>query len=354
MAQPVEHEPGTHYRYSTPSTYMLSAIVERVSGMNLVEFLMPTLFEPLGIGRPVWETCPLGVAAGGIGLSLPTGAVAKFGQMLLQNGGYAGRRIVSADYIRLAAAEQSDNREGVNPERIDSAQGYGYQFHLCRFGAYRGDGSFGQLCLVSPKHDLVAAANCAFPSMSGLQPLLDWIFELAGEKDANTAASSRLWTAAAPEPPRASPAESVRSASDSAAREVCAGAGPLPFQTDTTYKLDDNPVGLRFVRFRSSPGNRPELHLDYGDERSGTLPFDPARPLESRSVFAKDLSLHLQSVVISARRPDESTLELTLRYIETPYVVIYTIRSQGDIIVFRYDINVSFGFKHYESIGYPV
>jgi len=312
LEQPVEKEPGTHYRYSTMSTYMLSAIVERVSGLNLVDFLMPTLFEPLNIARPVWETCPLGVTAGGMGLSLATEDVAKFGQMLLNGGTYNGQRVVSAEYVTLASAEQSDNRLGVSPQRIDSRQGYGFQFHLCRFGAYRGDGSFGQLCLVSPKHDLVVAANCAFPSMTKLQTLLDRIFELSGE------------------------------------------ITELPFHMDQTYALDDNPANLHAVTFRPLPDGF-DLTMEYGGTgaRSETLPFAYDRSVETEGVFVKDLMLHRQRVVTSVERISEDTaaLRLTLRYIETPYAVTYTVQAVEEHIRLSFAVNVSFGFNSYEASG---
>lgn len=311
LAQPVEQKPGTHYRYSTMSTYMLSAIVERASGSNLVDFLMPTLFEPLDIERPVWETCPLGVTAGGMGLSLSTEDVAKFGQMLLEGGIYNGKRIVSAEYVALASSEQSDNRLGVAPQRIDSRQGYGFQFHLCRFGAYRGDGSFGQLCLVSPKHDLVVAANCAFPSMAKLQTLLDRIFELSGE---------------IPE---------------------------LPFQMDQTYRLEHNPANLHAITFRALPyGFGLTMEYEGTQARSETLPFAYDRLVETEGVFVKDLMLHRQRLVTSVERISEAAaaLRLTLRYIETPYVVTYTIQRAGEGIRLTFAINVSFGFKSYEVL----
>lgn len=338
LAQPIERAPGTHYRYSTPSTYMLSAIVERVSDLNLVDFLMPTLFGPLGIAKPVWETCPLGATAGGMGLSLSTEDVAKFGQMLLNEGTYEGRCIVSESYIRSAVSEQSDNRFGVPAERTDSAQGYGYQFHLCRFGAYRGDGSFGQLCLVSPKHGLVAAANCAFPSMAKLQTLLDWIFELAsGEK---TAAENRNGADV-----RTAEAAGVSENADN-------GMFALPFEPNVLYRVDPNPAGLRSIEARPTDSGF-AVTFDYGDDdpRNSTLPFDFARPSEAESVFVKDLRLHRQKVVtfVETSAEDPAGLRLKLRYIETPYVVTYTLRPAEKALLLRFEINVSFGFKSYEA-----
>ncbi|WP_172195817.1 serine hydrolase [Saccharibacillus qingshengii] len=352
LAQPVEHAPGTRYRYSTPSTYMLAAIVERAAGCNLVDFLMPTLFEPLGIARPVWETCPLGVTAGGMGLSLLTTDVAKFGQMLLQGGIYDGRRIVSEDYVGLAASEQSDNRAGARRDRIDSAQGYGFQFHRCRFGAYRGDGSFGQLCLVSPRHDLVVAANCGFSSMGGLQVLLDLIFDWAGEKGGSADKDLRH---------RSSETDSSGSTScipliapTTGAESGLSGSPPLelPFSPETVYRLDPNPAGLRAAVFRFTESGF-ELTTDHGDERSCTLPFDFSRALEAEDVFVKDLSRHRQKVVTSveAAGEDGRSLRLKLYYIETPYRVLYTIRRAECGILWSFAINVSFGFRSYEVLG---
>jgi CubicO group peptidase (beta-lactamase class C family) len=169
----VLHEPGTYYLYNTHATYMLSAILERITCQDLIGFLMPRLFGPLGIPKPSWETCPKGIVAGGMGLSINTESIAKFGQMLLNKGIYNGKRIISEKYLDLATREQSDNRR--NDDKIDSAQGYGYQFHLCRRGAFRGDGAFGQLCFVAPKENIVIAATSSFKNMKQLQTLLDLI-----------------------------------------------------------------------------------------------------------------------------------------------------------------------------------
>lgn len=362
LEQKIEHVPGTFYRYSTPSSYMLAAIVERVSGRDLVDFLMPALFGPLGITRPDWERCPLGVTAGGMGLSLSTEDTAKFGQMLLSGGMHEGKRIVSAAYIELASSEQSDNRTGVNPERIDSAQGYGFQFHRCRFGAYRGDGSFGQLCLISPKHDLAIAANCAFPSMRPLQKLLDLIFAWAGEDVGGAAADGpshplREAASTGADVQGECGAQDFGPAASVGSSRVSAAMFEFPAADGTVYELDDNPDGLRSVRFgRTACGF--ELTTDYADERSGTLPFDISRSIEAEGVFVKDLSLHRQRVVTSvtnvgAAGDQEQPLRFVLRYIETPYEVVCEVGAAEDSILWSFAVNVSFGFKHYAVRGRP-
>ncbi len=73
LAHPVPHKPGTHFRYNTPATYMLSAIVQKVTGQTVLEYLTPRLFEPLGIEKPRWDNSPQGISIGGYGLFLRHG-----------------------------------------------------------------------------------------------------------------------------------------------------------------------------------------------------------------------------------------------------------------------------------------
>ncbi len=160
LAHPVPHKPGTHFKYNTPATYMQSAIVQKVTGQNLVEYLKPRLFDPLGIEDPKWDMSPEGIAIGGYGLYLRTEDIAKFGQLYLQEGMWEGKQLVPREWIAQATARQVSN--GSDPDR-DWDQGYGFQFWRCRHDAYRGDGKDGQFCIVLPKEDAVVAitANTA-------------------------------------------------------------------------------------------------------------------------------------------------------------------------------------------------
>ncbi|MBL8162239.1 MAG: serine hydrolase, partial [Anaerolineae bacterium] len=155
---PVLHAPGTHFVYNTGATYMLSAIVQKTTGMKVVDYLAPRLFQPLGITNAAWRDSPQGITAGGIGLSLKTEDVARFGQLYLQHGRWQGQQVVSEAWIAEATAFQSANGDDPNN---DWAQGYGYQFWHCRHGAYRGDGVFGQYCIVMPEQDAVLAITAA-------------------------------------------------------------------------------------------------------------------------------------------------------------------------------------------------
>ena len=91
LAQPVPFKPGTHFLYNTSATYMLSAIVQKATGMTVLDYLKPRLFDPLGIEHPTWETSPQGISAGGYGLSIRTEDIARFGQLYLQKGKWEGQ-----------------------------------------------------------------------------------------------------------------------------------------------------------------------------------------------------------------------------------------------------------------------
>ncbi|PQO26350.1 6-aminohexanoate hydrolase [Blastopirellula marina] len=154
LAHPVPHKPGTHFRYNTPATYMLSAIVQKVTGQTVLDYLTPRLFDPLGIETPVWETSPQGISIGGYGLYLRTEDIANFGQLYLQKGKWNGKQLIPLSWIEMATSKQVSN--GSNPDS-DWDQGYGFQFWRCRHGAFRGDGKDGQFCIVLPEQDAVVA-----------------------------------------------------------------------------------------------------------------------------------------------------------------------------------------------------
>jgi hypothetical protein len=135
----------------------------------LLEYLGPRLFEPLGIEHPTWESSPQGISTGGYGLSIRTGDIARFGQLYLQKGRWHDKQLVPESWVEAATARQTSN--GSNP-KSDWDQGYGYQFWRSRNGAYRGDGAFGQFCIVLPEHDAVIAITAGVRDMQAVLNLV--------------------------------------------------------------------------------------------------------------------------------------------------------------------------------------
>jgi len=180
LAHPVVHKPGTHFLYNTPGSYVLSAIVTKVTGQTVLEYLKPRLFGPLGIAAPTWGTSREGHSLGGYGLYLKTEDLAKFGQLYLQKGEWEGRPLVPAEWVRAATSFQVTNAPaaGANPAS-DWHQGYGYQFWRCRHGVWRADGAAGQFVIVLEELNTVIAMTAETKNMQAVLDLV-WTHLLPG------------------------------------------------------------------------------------------------------------------------------------------------------------------------------
>jgi hypothetical protein len=172
---PPDREPGTVFAYNQPCTYSLASIVQRNAGMRLTQYLRPRLLDPLGIGHVGWHAWPGEREQGFSGLYARTEDVAKLGLLYLQGGRWDGVQLIPADYAAAATSRQIDNSGQPGP---DWQQGYGFQFWMSRHG-YRGDGAFGQFCVILPEQDTVIVTTACTDDM---QAMLDamWAFLLPG------------------------------------------------------------------------------------------------------------------------------------------------------------------------------
>jgi CubicO group peptidase (beta-lactamase class C family) len=170
LLTPPETEPGTVFAYNQPCTYSLASVVQRKAGMPLTEYLRPRLFDPLGIESVGWHSWPPGREVGFTGLHARTEDVAKLGQLYLQRGRWGGQQLIDEEWVAMATSMQVDNPDQASP---DWRQGYGFQFWMARHG-YRGDGAFGQLCVVLPEHDTVVATTARTEQ---LQAIVDALWD---------------------------------------------------------------------------------------------------------------------------------------------------------------------------------
>ena len=254
-------EPGSCFTYNTGATFLLSAVLQKVSGRRLPDYLGRRLFHPLGISRDVtWEDLPgTGITLGGAGLDLTVREIAAAGQLWLRGGVLPdGRRLIPADYLARAVSKQIDNDgPGRSP---DWCQGYGYQFWRCRHGAFRGDGASGQLAVMLPEQDAVVAATAG---VCGMQQELDAIWEalLPAFSDA-------------PLPPdpvglaRLREAESVQRFDLGPRGEPCVAA--LPFDEIRQFDCGPNPFGLSGMSLSQDAAGA-TLSFAFGDGLSDAL-----------------------------------------------------------------------------------
>lgn len=178
LAAPIAHKPGTTFFYNNTGPFLLSAIVQKVTGQKLEEYLTPRLFLPLGITDKDWEYNPQGINTGGWGLRVNVEAMAKLGQLYLQKGQWEGRQLLPHAWTEKAVAVQNPHLPSWiaadNKAANDYAYGYGYTFWHGRHNTYRATGAKGQLIVVMPDQDAVLAITAGTPDQ---QVLLDAVWE---------------------------------------------------------------------------------------------------------------------------------------------------------------------------------
>ena len=187
MNVPINSPPGSQFLYNTAATYMLSAILQKVTGETLLDYLTPRLFEPLGIFNLDWESDPHGINTGGYGLRLKTEDMAKFGQLFLQKGQWEGEQLLPAGWVDEASSIkiiQDPDAPQENVNQSDWLQGYGYQMWRSRHNSFRADGAFGQYILVLPEQDAVIVITSETNDMQGLLDLV-WEYLLPAFRQGN-------------------------------------------------------------------------------------------------------------------------------------------------------------------------
>ncbi|MEC0229952.1 serine hydrolase domain-containing protein [Paenibacillus alba] len=323
LQQPVEHAPGTNFVYNSGATYMLSAILHKVTGQSLMDYLQPRLLDPLGIYHATWETCPRGIHAGGWGLSLTTESIAKFGQLYLQQGIWNGDRIIPEAWVAEATSKQISNGDG---GESDWAQGYGYQFWSCRHDAYRGDGAFGQFCIVMPQQNAVIAITAG---LNNMQAVLDAIW-------------THLLPAMVPTPLPYLEESAIELAER--LQQLCLQPPQLGVSSPQEaafagqYQLEENSLRWDTFTIRFDEGEASiQLRDQIGDHhfRCGWGAW-----IEQKSSLNQGLE---QQIAASFTWRDPDTLELTVRYLETPFCHTVVCRSEGTQLTFEIILNVSFG-----------
>jgi hypothetical protein len=158
------NKPGTVFKYNNMATFTLSAIVQQVTGQTVFDYLQPRIFKPLGIRGIDWDLNPQGINLGMIGLRLRTEDLAKFGQLLLQNGVWNGRQLIPKEWIKEATSFKIESNDPGNkrPKNLnDWEQGYCYQMWRGRNNSVRLDGMAGQFVMLFPDKDafVVLTAN---------------------------------------------------------------------------------------------------------------------------------------------------------------------------------------------------
>ncbi|MFB6846757.1 serine hydrolase domain-containing protein [Streptomyces sp. NPDC056373] len=305
---PPEAGPGTVFAYNQPATYTLAAIVQRVTGQPLTAYLRPRLLDPLGIGEVAWSWDRTGREFGFSGLHATTDAVARLGQLYLRDGLWEGERLLPEGWAARASYPRTPTA-GVmgDADRQDWDQGYGYQFWTSRHG-YRGDGAYGQFCLVLPEHDVVIAATSATERM---QEYLNLVWKhllpafgpepLTGREAADAELRERLGRLALPPAP-GRPVPPDRERDWAAAAFTPSAAGPV-HSAGLTRDSDGWTLTLTGERDRPDRPDRLDLRIAGEGWRVVEEPFPTA---------------------VSGGWTDGGTLAVDVVFLETPHRLALT------------------------------
>ncbi|MFO0939798.1 MAG: serine hydrolase [Pirellulales bacterium] len=324
LAHPVPFKPGTHFLYNTPATYICSAAVQKKTGQTVMDFLTPRLFEPLGIEGATWGMSPEGVSLGGYGLNVRTEDIAKFGKLYLQKGDWDGKQLIPANWIDQATSRQTSN--GSNP-KSDWDQGYGYQFWRCRNNGYRGDGAFGQYCIVLPEKDAVIAITSGVRNM---QAVLDLVWDkllpaMTSEKLPENATSQsmlveQLKKLQLPEV-QGKPSSSV------AAKLV-----------DKVFKFESNDQKIESLTLTQADGKLEVSFVVAGQKI--VIPSDTAKWLRQNVRWASESPT---AIATSTAWTSDDSCTLKLCYAETPFIQTLKIKFDQSTVQIETESNVSFG-----------
>ncbi len=339
LALPIEAEPGTEFLYNTPATYLLSFIVQRLTGQRLLDYLGPRLFEPLGIEGATWETSPEGVDTGGFGLSATTEDIACLGQLYLTGGVWNGERVLPEGWVAEATSRHTDSHIA----DVDWAQGYGYQFWRCQPpGVYRGDGAFGQFCVVMPDAQAVVATTSGTPDLQGVLDRM-WEHLVPALHGADTAGTPD----AVADEELAARLEALRISPPTAHADPHADLG------GRRIEVTDAPGPVRAVVVGAEglgvPGRATTLTLELADGGTLALPVGagawaetmlPPRRREGTLVGRPEEDQVPVAASAAWTAPDACTIQV--RWLGTPYCLTVDARVTDGVVSGSARTNVSF------------
>lgn len=328
LSVPIVNRPGTKFLYNSLATYLLSAILQNVTGERVIDYLTPRLFAPLGITGMAWDVDPRGINTGGWGLRVKTEDMAKLGQLYLQKGAWNGKQILPASWVEEATTAKIDQAPGAPQSKKDSSdwmQGYCYQFWRCRHNAFRADGAYGQYIVVMPAEDAVVVITAESFDLQGELNLV-WNYLLpafrSGPLPADTSGDGILR--------RRLSALALPLAKTGVLPAIRANAGGLSFSLDT------NSAHLRAISL-SFHGDTCRLAI--GGEtgidscifgRGGWLEGSTRRRVPSPLLSRVDKVGDQKNLTMGSWGwKDERTVELILRYIESPHSETITCRFDG-------------------------
>ncbi len=315
---PLVHEPGKKHVYSSAASYMVSAIVSRVTGETMHQFLKPRLFEPLGISWETWDIGPDGFNPGGNGLSLTLADMLKLGVLHAQGGVWEGRQLLPAWWVEAATRPQGSRT-------------YGYHW-VIGDGYYAALGVFVQMVVVFPAANAVLAISAAMPESAVLLPFIKRHFAAAfgghpsAEADARLVSGIAPWRQAPALPSLTAGVPSRPASGRWAAKPNAAGVIAVNCESDNTE--------LKLVLEDGSGTHSVIAAWEGWREGEATL---------SAPALHHGYALPNARVVAGARWANSDTIEVVVHFVETAFRDTLMLQFKGGGLTLRRTVNNNSG-----------
>lgn len=339
LATPVNHVPGTTFMYNSTGSTLLGAIVRKLTGLGLHDYLKPRLFDKIGIDADNlrWICMPDGMEIGGGGLYATTEDNLRLMKLYADGGVWEGERILAEDYVKLATSLQNESatERAVNPPAEDNFVGYGFQIWMCRpNGVYRADGAMGQFTIVFPDRDMIIAiTETAAGSTGGAMPqkALDTIWEfveklpepsvetLPEDEAASTHLARRMASLALINPKR-SPEVAMQEQINGATYKI----------TEGYLTLADNGMS-RFMSGAAAPAGLETLKFEFTTNRLTLTSNREVLTVATDGTRSENVVDGMPSISLcSGAWISESQFELCVRWVETCNERSYVFSFVGD------------------------
>jgi hypothetical protein len=338
LAIPPDQAPGSIFCYNSGATYMLAAILHKITGETLLEYLKLRLLEPLGITQTYWQEDPKGIQIGFSGLHVVTESIAKFGQLYLQKGVWQDQQLIPESWVETATQKHISCLAPGGESNPDWEQGYGYQFWRCQHNSYRGDGAFGQYGVVMPEQDAVVAITSAVGDM---QKVLDLIWKhllpaMGNPLPDNLSEQNILESTLAN--------LSIPPVTGQTTSAIANSVSGKTYQIETNHVSSDGRMSLPSWE---KPLNSLNIHfqkelctLVIKDEKEHRIVCAYNQWLSGEtSLYSQTLS----KVEVSGTWTNDNTFTMKIIYIETPHCLTMQFMFDGDKLTLKRNWNVSFG-----------
>lgn len=230
-----DHPAGTIFNYDSSGSYVLGAIVRKITGMSFLDYLQKKVLGKIGFSENArCLTGPDGEEWAGSGLMCTTRDLAKCALLLQKKGNWDGEQLISKEFVASATSRQIDNNSGGSNYAWNC--GYGYQFWILKDKAFCFNGMGGQLAICVPEKEFIFVCTA----------------DIQGNNCGKEIIYSALWRnivdrLAAPLPQNISANQQLTKRCNSLAFKPITGEKHSDFAdkiNKKTYILNDNPMGI--------------------------------------------------------------------------------------------------------------